>query len=243
MDDGFYMARFKVDLPALHRWAQSRQMRRRIGFDWGYAMHHLLVESFGKLAPQPFRLTEPHRRGARDAVLHGYVSADARTLIGQQAIFADPLQAAILPEGSMQTKPLPVEWCPGRQLGFEVLVRPVIRQKLEGHKGRVEIDVYDGQPDAGDGNEKPLSREEAYHAWLAGQFQQHGQSQLLTSRMHSYQITRVARRYPREAIPGPSAVMRGTVLVGDPSEFTDLLRRGVGRHRAYGYGMLLLRSM
>ena len=35
--------------------------------------------------------------------------------------------------------------------------------------------------------------------------------------------------------------MRGILAITDPTAFADLLARGVGRHRAYGYGMLLLR--
>ncbi|GHE81823.1 hypothetical protein GCM10019059_44550 [Camelimonas fluminis] len=42
-------------------------------------------------------------------------------------------------------------------------------------------------------------------------------------------------------IEGPDATFHGSLVVTDPEAFTILLARGVGRHRAYGYGMLLLR--
>ena len=35
--------------------------------------------------------------------------------------------------------------------------------------------------------------------------------------------------------------MRGTITIVDPGKFTELVAHGIGRHRAYGYGMLLLR--
>ena len=35
--------------------------------------------------------------------------------------------------------------------------------------------------------------------------------------------------------------MRGILTITDAAAFSNLLARGVGRHRAYGYGMLLLR--
>ena len=35
--------------------------------------------------------------------------------------------------------------------------------------------------------------------------------------------------------------MRGTLTITDPVEFGSLLANGIGRHKAYGYGMLLLR--
>ena len=40
---------------------------------------------------------------------------------------------------------------------------------------------------------------------------------------------------------GPDALMRGVLEITDGPAFAQLLAGGVGRHRAYGYGMLLLR--
>ena len=39
---------------------------------------------------------------------------------------------------------------------------------------------------------------------------------------------------------GPDATIHGVLEVRDPEQFTALLARGVGRHCAYGYGMLLV---
>jgi CRISPR system Cascade subunit CasE len=40
----------------------------------------------------------------------------------------------------------------------------------------------------------------------------------------------------------PDATFRGTLRVDDPARFAAAaLARGVGRHRAFGFGMLLLR--
>ena len=54
---------------------------------------------------------------------------------------------------------------------------------------------------------------------------------------------RVVRKLRRHASEGPDAVIQGTLTVAEPGEFTDLVAHGVGRHRAYGYGMLLLRPV
>ena len=40
---------------------------------------------------------------------------------------------------------------------------------------------------------------------------------------------------------GPDLVIAGELNVSDPAAFRALLARGVGRHRAFGFGMLLLR--
>ena len=39
----------------------------------------------------------------------------------------------------------------------------------------------------------------------------------------------------------PDATLQGTLAVVDSGAFQALLARGVGRHRAFGFGMLLLR--
>ena len=51
----------------------------------------------------------------------------------------------------------------------------------------------------------------------------------------------MVRKLRMHASEGPDAVMRGSITVTEPSGFSDLVARGIGRHRAYGYGMLLLR--
>ncbi|MEE8524028.1 MAG: type I-E CRISPR-associated protein Cas6/Cse3/CasE [Thermoanaerobaculia bacterium] len=50
------------------------------------------------------------------------------------------------------------------------------------------------------------------------------------------------RRQTPGAVPErPDALLTGTLEVTDPDAFATLLARGVGRHRAFGFGMLLLR--
>lgn len=44
----------------------------------------------------------------------------------------------------------------------------------------------------------------------------------------------------RKSAEGPDALIGGTLTVTDPAAFSALLARGVGRHAAFGFGMLLL---
>ncbi|WP_375429077.1 type I-E CRISPR-associated protein Cas6/Cse3/CasE [uncultured Sphingomonas sp.] len=48
------------------------------------------------------------------------------------------------------------------------------------------------------------------------------------------------RRLGVRGAEGPEALMAGTLAVADPDAFARLLARGVGRHAAFGFGMLLL---
>ena len=69
--------------------------------------------------------------------------------------------------------------------------------------------------------------------------------------MTRYRLLGVLRRTQADGAPGggrqprvtmgPDVVMQGRLRVSDPQAFAQLLARGVGRHRAFGFGMLLLR--
>ena len=59
--------------------------------------------------------------------------------------------------------------------------------------------------------------------------------------MQLFQRTRAVRKRQSRYSEGPDALMRGVLTVTDGQAFAELLARGVGRHRTYGYGMLLLR--
>ena len=41
----------------------------------------------------------------------------------------------------------------------------------------------------------------------------------------------------------PELVCRGNLIIQDTQHFLRLIETGVGRHRAYGYGMLMLRQL
>lgn len=245
------MIRATVDIRAFHQWAGSRMMRQS-AFDPGYALHCLLTETFGDLAPKPFRLIVPRSKGVRHGALYGYCDADAYELRQESAICADPLQARILPASRIDSKPMPTEWRVGKRLGFETLIRPVVRCRNSerdpesNRKDCSERDVFlhsvELQKSQSEDEDAQLSREAVYSDWLAAQLLRHGGARLEGSAvMKSFQRTRVIRNRDRRSIEGPEAVMRGILTITDADAFNALLARGIGRHRAYGYGMLLLR--
>jgi CRISPR system Cascade subunit CasE len=46
---------------------------------------------------------------------------------------------------------------------------------------------------------------------------------------------------PKRPVQGPDAVFTGVLQVRDSDAFAALVARGIGRHRAFGFGMLLLK--
>lgn len=98
-------------------------------------------------------------------------------------------------------------------------------------------------PQPGDGPPK-LQREAVYHDWLSRQLQP--AARLETARLTRFRLARIFRRTQGAQRKGsaptrPDAVLTGELSVLDGPAFHRLLARGVGRHRAFGFGMLLLR--
>ena len=237
------MIRGCVDVREFQRWSGSRQLMSRQAFDEGYAMHCFLAGVFGELAPQPFRLILPRSKGNQRGVFYGYGRADAEALRGAAAQFADPLQARALPGASLDGKPMPTTWKAGTRLGFELLTRPTVRRARGSGNPGAEIDAFQREAQRYAPGAMPRSREEVYTDWLSEQFRRHGGAELDAARLASFQRSRSLRALRRRPFEGPTALMRGTLTVTDADDFTRLLGRGVGRHRSYGYGMLLLRPV
>jgi CRISPR system Cascade subunit CasE len=92
----------------------------------------------------------------------------------------------------------------------------------------------------------PVDREAAYRDWLAAELARNHAATLAAGRLEGFQIGRLLRRTQgterRSAIvERPDALMGGELVVDDGPAFGQLLQRGLGRHRAFGFGMLLLR--
>ena len=232
-----FMIRAEVVLPEFRRWMGIRRLQ-----DADHAMHCLLAESFGELAPRPFRLIMP--RGEARGVLYGYARAEDGALRDAADIYADPSQARILPADRIASKPMPLVWQAGKRLGFETRIRPIVRRSRNADcRPRKECDAFALEASRYPEGDMPCSRETVYADWLCNQFARRGGAQLHRDRtkLVSFRRTRALRKRHARYSEGPDVVMRGVLTVTDPDAFSNLLAHGIGRHRAYGYGMLLLR--
>ena len=226
-----YMVQAEMPIRPFRRWMAYRDLK-----DADHASHCLLTEMFGKgLAPKPFRIMWQGLRGT--GRLLGYTGADTDELRFRAAAYADPAMAEALPDASIATRPMPSEWPDERQLGFELRCRPIVRRM----RSR-EMDVYDSlcrrDPDAA----AATTREHVYLGWLASQFDRRGGARLCEGRMKECRPLTAFRKRKGKGVPGCEVVLCGTLQVTDGAAFHRLLADGVGRHRAYGYGMLLLRA-
>lgn len=237
-----HLMRLQPDPAALATWSTRHGLTSPDG-DFGYALHALLAAAFGDLAPKPLR-----HLGGREGLL-AYTSADPDSL-RLNAQLATPDVARALGLDAMDSRPFPDIWKAGQRIGFDVRVRPVIRTK----EGR-ERDAYlhslgDQSSDIPQSDQTELTeRATIYRDWLAKQFGVHDAAHIAEVHMDAFRLTRVVRkargtesgRRNAQSVSGPDVVFKGQLLVGNSEAFARLLARGVGRHRAFGFGMLLLR--
>ena len=235
-----HLVEMPMSVRSLHRWAGQRNIGRGL-FDEGLALHHLLGEVFGPAALQPFRLLVAPR--ARSGTLYAYSAAPAEDLRSRAAPLLGPTEADILPLSALRSIERPENtWAEGMQLGFDLKIRPVVRlaSALEGRDGRfpkgAEMDAFLAETLRSD-HARP--REEVYLDWLAARLAPVADLERGASQLHQFRRVRSQRGGRR--VEGPEAVVHGNLTVRDPQGFARLLARGVGRHRSYGYGMLLLR--
>lgn len=248
-DAPLHLLHTRPDARLLAAWVAQRHARHeRQASDLGDALHGLLRAAFGDGAPQPFRYID-ERQG-----LLGYTRMDAAAMAAQVAL-ADPLAAQTLGLGAngqhegYRLRPFPTHWPAGQILGFEVRVRPTVRAA----KGEQDAFLHA----VGQAQGAPLQREAVYAQWLRDHLAPRegavreawqGSVELLDVQLAGYQRLAIVRRPQAQAgegrrgraIDGPDALLKGRVRVLDSAAFAQLLARGVGRHRAFGFGMLLL---
>ena len=244
-----HLVRMPLRIDALARWAGERGWRSGNVFDEGHALHHLLVEAFGPDAVYGFRLLAA--AGTGGGSLYLYSPQDAETLRTLAKLYAGPEHLGVLPLARLESKAMPQAWRAGQRLGFDVRVRPVRRlhRDLETHRGHMargnEVDAFLLEAlrchpgAAGTMAAEGRTREAVYFDWLQQRLGDAAELDPSASRLARFRLARILRG--RRVLQGPDATVHGTLTVSDASPFAALLRRGVGRHRAYGYGMLLLR--
>ena len=229
------MIRLDPDVARVTRWATAEGIDRDVDYAW----HAILKAAFGEKAPMPFRVLE---RLGRPAQLLGYTPADRDTLLSHAQTFADPAVVEALRLDTLAVKHMPADFSKGMRLNFEVRVRPVVRQDRMGDRSKNrERDAFLVAIDQ-TGSETTVDRSEIYSQWLRSQVERSGAS-LISSRPLALRRQRVTRRNSHRRlveIDGPDAIFTGRLSVEDPVSFAHLLARGVGRHRSFGYGMLLL---
>ncbi len=233
------MLSFQPDIVRFSKFAARERLLPQ-GEDTGYAWHAILVATFGVHAPKPFQWFEARtREGGSQGRLLAYSAKTLEELREHAATFADPTYLEILQLADAASKVMATSFPIGQALGFQVRVRPTVRTGADraGVRGR-ERDAFDATVDG--------DRSQRYVAWLRERLEQRG-ARLHDKRVDALRLTTLLTRSRRDeqtirrSTLGPDVVIGGTLSVTDPDLFASAITRGIGRHRAFGFGMLLLR--
>ena len=224
-----YLLRIPVHAPRLLRFAHEHGITQE-DETLGYTLHAWFAALFGEHAPKPFRYLE-----RRSEVL-GYARLPASELQAHAQAFATPSAWAALDTEGLVSKPMPGEWRSGQRLRLEVLTCPVSRKDDE------EKDVYLRALDRTGADTPP--RSEVYCQWFTtqwGQALQMERVELLGMSARSRLLRRARNGGNRlRSVERPQALFGADVIVTDGQAFAEKLARGIGRHRAFGFGMVLL---
>lgn len=224
-----HLVRIPVDPPRLLRFAFEQGITQD-DETLGYFLHAWLAALFGELAPKPFRYFERRRE------VLAYARTDRASLLDQARAFAPPLAWQALDAAGVASKPMPLKWRSGQRLHLEVLACPVTRKDDE------EKDVYLRAIDRL--GEAAPARTEVYRRWFAAQWHDTVRLEsveLIGMRARSVLLRRDRRNGNRlRAVERPQALFGADAIVNDTAAFAAHLARGIGRHRAFGFGMVLL---
>jgi CRISPR system Cascade subunit CasE len=239
-----FMLQLDLDLAGLARLGRERRLPPGQE-DSGYLVHCALGELFGERAPKPFALDGERHRHMR---VLGYASVDGDALRAEADALASPGVHSLVDWRALATKPMPSNWPAGTRLGFQLRACPVVRMASAGarHRKGAEVDAFLARCwEVGEG--VPVDRQEVYSGWLRDQLDRRGGAVLTDVRVESFKRLRLVRRTHESEgrrsrlAERPDVLFRGALEVTDPTAFAALLARGVGRHRAFGFGMILLR--
>ncbi len=240
-----YMVRMRFHVGRLFTLGRIRRLP--LGdVDPGYLCHCQMDELFGDNSPAPFSIIAENDRFL---TLLAYSSRSAEELRSHAETFADPGVFNGCNWDDFHAKKMPVSWNEGALLGFEVRCIPTWKPR-NGDGKQYERDAFLVSCMNADSNQEASpAREQVYRKWLQGNMHYHsaGGVELLSSRLLGWCISKMLRRKGPEdnrtssTVQLPDVTMKGQLRITNPEGFEALLKRGVGKHRAFGFGMLLLK--
>ena len=247
-----HLIRGVIDHNQMRRWMQERDLE-----DPGHGAHCLLMETFGEEnAPRPFRVIT--NRNPERQTLYGYSTMNAEALRELALAFQDPIMAKALEPASLDSKEMPANWTPGQRVGISIMSRPTIRIDRDESrmpenilrtvrqgisKPGADHDLFRWKRRKAQAEGRPApTRQDVYARWLGNQLVRSGAAVMLPHTFKLDAIRPVPIKVERGGpyIFGTDVNMHATVTVTEPQKFASLLTRGIGRQKAFGYGMLLL---
>ena len=233
-----YMHSLQVDLPKLMK-AGSGLKLPRSKVDVGYLVHSALARMAGDIAPRPFSIVS---ETGRSLPVLGYSAASKSELQDAASACALPEHHEAIDWDRHACKPMPMAaFKEGKRFTFQLRACPVVRRR-QGRGKSVEVDAFLGAQgdDATD-----VERFSAYRDWLQARVDGKG-LELEDVSVSGFKLRALIRRTQGDerqskVLSRPDVSFTGTLRVQSVPDFVETLAGGIGRHRAFGFGMLLLK--
>jgi CRISPR system Cascade subunit CasE len=192
----------------------------------------ILWEGFSGSALRPWAV---HAQRGPVVTIVGYTQTEAGELNKRRALALPSVQAAVGEAIAVGLPPL----SSGEPYRFSLRMVPTVRvTKAEGRRYG-ERDAFLAKAD-GVGKDAGLKRDDIYRDYLAERL---SGASLESSRMVQFRLRRFMRPKMDRSVSSktmPEALIEGRLRVDDPAKLFQAIGRGIGRQRAYGFGMLRL---
>lgn len=237
-----HMLMLPVDERRFHAFANGQGLGRPGFGDEGYAVHALLAALFDGAAPQPFAI---QRRDGGPLTVLAYAGVPVAEWEATARLAADADVYRAVAWERAASKPMPDDFPAGRRLRFGARLVPLIRVG-RGHPvfgAGAEVDVFLARAEAVRDGPKP-DRDTVYRDWVAERLGAAGarlDGFRIAARRQTTLVRKAASGARQRLLRHPDIDVEGTLSVLDPALFRRGLARGLGRHRAFGFGMLLLK--
>ena len=225
-----YLLQADLDLSHMAKWAAQEEHS-----DPDRALHCMLYRSFTRQhVPRAFVAITDNKGPRHHAKLYAYTKLDMDALRNIARRHQEPEVAAIMSPFTLETKEMPEEWQEGSTVGFRIRLRPTYRDTNTKAEKDISMrgDVVPGTP-----------LDQIYCEWLSNLLAKKAGAQSSPEQMRvtSYQRRTVKRQESSNWSTAADVTIEGSCKILDPEAWKLAVRIGIGRHRPYGYGMLLLR--
>ena len=255
-----YLTKFLIETRALMKLRRLLNIPPEM-MDLGYLVHCGISQTFHGSSPRVFavmdqdlRMNPKSNEHPRYTQVLGYTTESASALVGHARTYAEPDVLDLFDLDQIKSKPLPQDWPVGHILEFRIKMCPVIRiwRETNGAKRQVERDAWLAKVKVEEetteiGNRVPC-REIVYNEWFKALIERSRSVSLLQSHVVGFKLDSLVRktrsdtdRNQSKRLDRPVVIIQGVLRVQDPESFNELLLRGIGRHKSFGFGMLLLK--
>ena len=219
-----------IDLPAALR--ATPHLTHAGRGDESLVVKTVLTEAFGGAVLRPWRILGQHGQHGQHLTVLGYTDGVTAETLRQRVELALPaLQTAVSVVGSA---PL-AEPELGRVFRFRLRCIPLI--SVTGARTRDAYTYACTQA----GSAQGIDRAEVYARYVQERLPG---ATLTETRLDGFQLVSMVRRQQQGWKTGrfPLAELSGVLTVDDPAAFLGPLSTGIGRMRAYGFGLLRLEA-